>query len=33
MDGQIFGVLFLLLVGAAIVIPQIQQYMEKRNKQ
>jgi hypothetical protein len=33
MDGQIFGVLFLLWVGAAIDIPQIQKYMDKRNKQ
>lgn len=33
MEGQIFIVLFLLLMGAAIIIPQVQAYMEKNKKQ
>ena len=33
MEGQLFMLLFLLLVGAAIVIPQIQRKREEREKQ
>jgi hypothetical protein len=32
MEGQIFGLLFLLLVGAAIIIPQVQRKREQKDK-
>ncbi len=33
MEGQIFMVIFAVLIGASIIIPQIQYYMEKRNSE